>query len=97
MRAQGVYDWPGVRILEGRWQDFFLDPEKIGDVIGGTPDSSGFTAVFMDTFAEGYEGGRFSMCVELTDRSQILLRVVAGYPACRGRDLLLLERPGSNE
>jgi len=56
MRDQGVYDWPGVRILEGRWQDFLLDPEKIGEVLGGTPDSAGFDAIFVDTFAEGYEG-----------------------------------------
>lgn len=55
MRDTGVYDWPGVRVLEGRWQDWFA-PEKLGEVIGATPDASGFTAVFMDTFAEGYEG-----------------------------------------
>lgn len=51
-----MYDWPGVRVLEGRWQDWFTDPEKLGEVISGTPDASGFSAVFMDTFAEGYEG-----------------------------------------
>ena len=56
MREQGVYDWPGVRILEGRWQDFLLDSERIGEVLGGTPDSAGFDAIFVDTFAEGYEG-----------------------------------------
>lgn len=55
MRDTGVYDWPGVRVLEGRWQDWFT-PEKLGDVLAATPDASGFTAIFMDTFAEGYEG-----------------------------------------
>lgn len=45
MREQGVYDWPGVTVLEGRWQDH-------------VEGLSGFTAVFIDTFAEGYEGER---------------------------------------
>ena len=56
MRNQGVDKLPGVRILEGRWQDWLLDPEKLGQVLEGTPDSSGFDAIFVDTFAEGYEG-----------------------------------------
>lgn len=56
MRNQGVDKWPGVRILEGRWQDWLLDPEKMGQVLEGTPDSMGFDAIFVDTFAEGYEG-----------------------------------------
>ncbi|GFZ44733.1 methyltransferase [Saitozyma sp. JCM 24511] len=55
MRAQGVHEWPGVRILEGRWQDWLLDPEKVGEVLAGTPEGSGFGAVFIDTFAEGYD------------------------------------------
>jgi len=55
LREQGVDKWPGVRILEGRWQDV-LSPENIGGVLEGTPDSAGFDAVFVDTFAEGYEG-----------------------------------------
>jgi hypothetical protein len=33
-----------------------LSPENIGSVLEGTPDSAGFDAVFVDTFAEGYEG-----------------------------------------
>jgi protein arginine N-methyltransferase 2 len=56
LRAQGVHEWPGVRILEGRWQDWLLDPEKVGEVLAGTPEGSGFGAVFIDTFAEGYDG-----------------------------------------
>jgi protein arginine N-methyltransferase 2 len=51
-----VHEWPGVRILEGRWQDWLLDPEKVGEVLAGTPEGSGFKAVFIDTFAEGYDG-----------------------------------------
>lgn len=43
-------------ILEGRWQDWLLDGEKLGEVIAGTPDAVGFDAIFVDTFAEGYEG-----------------------------------------
>ncbi len=56
MRAQGVYDWPGVRILEGRWQDWLLDPEKLIEVTAQTPEGMGFYTVFVDTFAEAYEG-----------------------------------------
>ena len=52
MRAQGVYDWPGVHVLEGRWQDWLLDPEKLVQLGAG----SGFGAIFFDTFAEGYTG-----------------------------------------
>ena len=33
-----------------------MSPENIGSVLEGTPDSAGFDAVFVDTFAEGYEG-----------------------------------------
>jgi len=75
LREQGVDKWPGVRILEGRWQDW-LSPEKIGEVLEGTPDSAGFDAVFVDTFAEGYEGvlifvdGKWSMA---DDRSESFL------------------------
>ena len=53
MRGKGVDKLPGVRILEGRWQDWL--PGKMDEVLGGT-EEGGFDAVFMDTFAEGYEG-----------------------------------------
>jgi protein arginine N-methyltransferase 2 len=59
MRNQGIDKIPGVRILEGRWQDWLCDPEKMGEVLEGTPDSAGFDAIFVDTFAEGYEGESF--------------------------------------
>jgi len=74
MRAQGVYDWPGVRILEGRWQDWLLDPEKLIEVTAQTPEGMGFYTVFVDTFAEAYEGlslsfflrkGDWRRCVDL--------------------------------
>lgn len=53
MRETGVYDWPNVHILEGRWQEF-LQGEKLGEVIELA--DGGFDAVFIDTFAEGYDG-----------------------------------------
>jgi protein arginine N-methyltransferase 2 len=55
MRKLGIYDLPGVRVLEGRWQDW-LNDEKVGEVLEGTPEARGFGAIFVDTFAEGYEG-----------------------------------------
>jgi hypothetical protein len=77
MRALGVYDWPNVRILEGRWQDF-LSPDKIGEVLEGTDDGAGvgYGAVFFDTFAEGYEGGSMllaSRSVHLTASGRLTL------------------------
>ena len=54
MRERGVYDWPNVHILEGRWQDF-LTGDEMGKVI--EMSDGGFDAIFVDTFAEGYEGG----------------------------------------
>ena len=59
MRETGVYDWPNVIVLEGRWQDI-LKPDNIAKVLA-TDESeelaeAGFDAVFFDTFAEGYEG-----------------------------------------
>lgn len=63
MRKQGVYDWPNVHILEGRWQDW-LQGEKISEVI--ELSDGGFDSIFVDTFAEGYEGeggALFSMLI----------------------------------
>ncbi len=56
MRYQGVYDWPRVRVLEGRWQDWLLDTEKVSELLALTSEGQGFGAIFVDTFAEGYEG-----------------------------------------
>jgi len=47
MREQGWYEKPGVKILEGKWQDFIGN-----DVIfqGG-----GFDVIYTDTFSEDYD------------------------------------------
>jgi len=47
MRELGWYDRPGVKILEGRWQDFVNSPELLG--LGG------FDVIFTDTFSENYQ------------------------------------------
>lgn len=54
MKETGVYDWPNVRVLEGRWQDWVQDGDKMGEVL--EISDGGFDAIFVDTFAEGYEG-----------------------------------------
>ena len=72
MRHTGWYDRPGVRILEGRWQDFL--PPKFDNTSGrslapsssaerqSNTDSAGlldidkFDVVYFDTFEEGYRG-----------------------------------------
>lgn len=51
MRSKGWYEKCGVKILEGRWQDFISTGEIFGE--------GGWDVVYVDTFAEGYEGRRF--------------------------------------
>ena len=47
MRGRGWFGKPGVRILEGKWQDFVgTDAFKAGE----------FDVVYTDTFSEDYEG-----------------------------------------
>jgi len=46
MRETGWYDKSGVKILEGKWQDF-LDSD---DLLG----SGGFDMIYTDTFSEDY-------------------------------------------
>jgi len=48
MWHKGWYDRPGVRILEGRWQDIFSSDEMV--------DIGKFDIVYFDTFQEGYSG-----------------------------------------
>jgi protein arginine N-methyltransferase 2 len=48
MREQGWFRKKGVKILEGKWQDFMESPELL--------DLGGFDIVFTDTFAENYQG-----------------------------------------
>jgi len=58
-----------------------LSPENIGSVLEGTPDSAGFDAVFVDTFAEGYEGELISdgKWGTADGRFESFLRNPAGY------------------
>lgn len=46
MRAKGWYGKKGVKVLEGRWQDFIDSPELLG--------TGGFDAIYTDTFSEDY-------------------------------------------
>lgn len=50
MKELGWYAKPGVKILEGKWQDF-IESEEILSV-------GGFDVVYTDTFAEDYKGNR---------------------------------------
>lgn len=53
MRDTGVYDWPNVTVLEGRWQDY-AEGDGLTKLLEAA--QGGFDAIFVDTFAEGYEG-----------------------------------------
>ena len=46
MREAGWYDKPGVKILEGKWQDF-LDSDDL-------LSSAAFDVIYTDTFSEDY-------------------------------------------
>jgi protein arginine N-methyltransferase 2 len=46
MRDNGWYEKNGVRILEGRWQDFIDAPDLFS--------SGGFDVIYTDTFSEDY-------------------------------------------
>lgn len=50
MREQGWYEKEGVKILEGKWQDFMDGDELLG--VGG------FDVIYTDTFSEDYAGAR---------------------------------------
>ncbi|EGO25456.1 hypothetical protein SERLADRAFT_361134 [Serpula lacrymans var. lacrymans S7.9] len=47
MRDNGWYNKTGVKILEGRWQDFIESEELLG--------FGGFDVIYTDTFSENYE------------------------------------------
>ena len=65
IKKRGFDQKPGVRILEGRWQDWCKD-DKLEDLLKGTEESGGgFDVVFIDTFAEGYEGVSESIAQEI--------------------------------
>jgi len=48
MKGLGWYNKKGVKILEGKWQDFADDTILL--------DLGGFDVIFTDTFAESYQG-----------------------------------------
>lgn len=48
MRELGWYEKPGVKILEGKWQDFIEGEELIA--------TGGFDVIYTDTFSEDYQG-----------------------------------------
>lgn len=51
MKEAGWYEKPGVRVLEGKWQDFIESDEILS--VGG------FDVIYTDTFAEDYKGRVF--------------------------------------
>lgn len=48
MRELGWYERPGVKILEGKWQDFVESEELMA--------TGGFDVIYTDTFSEDYQG-----------------------------------------
>ncbi|KAI5450621.1 Arginine N-methyltransferase 2 [Naganishia albida] len=61
---------PGVKILDGRWQDWCKE-DKLEELLKATEESGGgFDIVFIDTFAEGYE--------ELKDFFEVLPGILEG-------------------
>lgn len=48
MKEHGWYDKEGVKVLEGKWQDF-IDGEELMSV-------GGFDVIYTDTFSEDYAG-----------------------------------------
>ena len=48
MKELGWYEKPGVKIFEGKWQDFVESEELLA--LGG------FDIVYTDTFSEDYKG-----------------------------------------
>lgn len=62
MKSKGWYDKPGVKILEGRWQDF-----TEGELCG---PHGGWDVIYIDTFAEDYK--------ELRNFFDILLNLLSG-------------------
>lgn len=65
MKDLGWHTKPGVRILEGKWQDFVDSDDILG--IGG------FDVVYTDTFAEDYK------CECLSDQATIVSAEISTY------------------
>lgn len=82
MREKGWYDRPGVKVLEGRWQDFIESEDVLSE--------GGFDIVYTDTFSEDYQGVLIQLShYECADggcftRAEEVLRLFAGF----------VERPG---
>jgi len=53
MKELGWYEKPGVKILEGKWQDF-INTEKVRDLV----PNGGFDMVYTDSFSEDYNALR---------------------------------------
>lgn len=56
MKELGWYAKPGVKILEGKWQDFIESEELLS--VGG------FDVVYTDTFSEDYKCAKYLMFSE---------------------------------
>ena len=95
MKELGWYETPGVKILEGKWQDFVESEELLS--VGG------FDVIYTDTFSEDYKGKncRFrivmipSDCLETRPSEVLRART---RPACRtGVALQFFQWSRSNE
>ncbi|KAF7376194.1 hypothetical protein MSAN_00034500 [Mycena sanguinolenta] len=53
MKELGWYEKPGVKILEGKWQDY-INSDKIGTIV----PEGGFDIVYTDSFSEDYQALR---------------------------------------
>ncbi len=62
MRERGWFEKEGVRILEGKWQDFMENEDLLG--VGG------FDVIYTDTFSEDY-AGMFSASPPLVDEGML--------------------------
>lgn len=50
MSSDGWYNRPGVRVFEGKWQDFLGEDAQESDIW----NLGGFDAIYIDTFSENY-------------------------------------------
>lgn len=55
MTSTPFHSKAGVEILPGRWQDW-TKGDKLAELIGKSEGGAGYDFVFIDTFAEDYEG-----------------------------------------
>ena len=74
MRDQGWYEKEGVKVLEGKWQDFVESDELLS--IGG------FDVIYTDTFSEDYSGGHLCACLPTPHHSTLPPRFTTILWAC---------------